>query len=104
MLSTIIDFFENLSTLHKFLWIVACLSVFWVLEGIYPLFMFKYDKWKHSKVNLTLLVTTMIINVLFGLATTGIFEWTQSGQIGLLYLIDLPIWLELLIAVMALDL
>jgi sterol desaturase/sphingolipid hydroxylase (fatty acid hydroxylase superfamily) len=104
MLSTVIDFFENLSTLHKFLWIVACLSAFWVLEGIYPLFMFKYDKWKHSKVNLTLLVTTMIINVLFGLATTGIFEWTQGGQIGLLYLVDLPIWLELLIAVMALDL
>jgi sterol desaturase/sphingolipid hydroxylase (fatty acid hydroxylase superfamily) len=104
MLATLIHFFENLTTLHKFIWIVLCLSIFWIAEGIYPLFDFHYNKWKHSKVNLVLLGTTMLINVLFGIATVGIFQWTASQQFGLFYWIDWPLWLELLLAVMALDL
>lgn len=104
MLSSVIDFFENLTSLHKFLWIVGCLSFFWIMEGIYPLVRFKYDKWNHSRVNLILLVTTIVINLFFGIATTGIFEWTKDTQFGVLYLVDWPLWLELLIAVMALDL
>ena len=101
MLSSVIDFFENLTSLHKFLWIVGCLSFFWIMEGIYPLVRFKYDKWNHSRVNLILLVTTIVINLFFGIATTGIFEWTKDTQFGVLYLVDWPLWLELLIAVMA---
>lgn len=104
MLDQIIAFFENLTTLHKFLWIVSCLSIFWIAEGMYPLVHLKYDKWKHSKVNLILLGTTMLINVLFGIATVGIFDWTAKHQFGVFYKLDLPIWLELLLAVMALDL
>jgi sterol desaturase/sphingolipid hydroxylase (fatty acid hydroxylase superfamily) len=104
MLNHIIDFFENLTTLHKLIWIIGCLSVFWIAEGIYPLVNFSYKKWNHSRVNLILLGTTMLINVLFGIATVGIFRWTASQQFGVFYWIDFPIWLELLLAVMALDL
>lgn len=104
MLTSILDFFENLSTLDKFLWIVICLSIFWIAEGIYPLFRFSNSKLKHSKLNLILLGTTMLINVIFGIATTGIFEWTAANNFGIFHLISLPVWLELLLAIMALDL
>ena len=104
MLVTIIDFFENLTSLHKFIWIVGCLSVFWIAEGIYPLIPFKYNKWQHSKVNLFLLTTTILINVLFGVATTGIFEWTKINHFGLFRMVSLPVWLELILAICALDL
>ncbi len=50
------------------------------------------------------LASDLTINLLFGLATVSIFAWASSSQFGLLYLIDLPIWLELVIAVMILDL
>lgn len=103
MLATVIAFFEGLTTLHKLIWIIGCLSIFWIAEGIYPLIHFSYDKWKHSKVNLVLLGTTMLINVLFGIATVGIFQWTAVHQFGIFNWIDWPLWLELLLAVMALD-
>ncbi|MGB4959059.1 MAG: sterol desaturase family protein, partial [Saprospiraceae bacterium] len=47
--------------------------------------------------------TTMIINTVFGIATTSIFLWTGENQFGLLHLIQLPVWAELFLAVCALD-
>ena len=104
MLSNVIDFFENLTSIQKFIWIVGCMSVFWILEGAYPLSKKAYNKWSHSKVNLILLVTTIIINLAFGVATIGIFEWTSANQFGVFQVLTLPVWVELLLSVMALDL
>ena len=98
-----LDFFENLPTLYKLAWIFICLSISWLLEGGFPLFDFDYKKWKHAGVNLIFLSTSMIVNVLFGIATVGIFFWTQQNEFGLFYLLELPIWAELLLAIMLLD-
>lgn len=89
---------------QKLAWIVACLSFSWLLEGFFPLVRFGYRKWKHAGVNLIFLGTSVAINLLFGLATLGVFTWIGSHEIGLLYLVELPVWAELLIAVMLLDL
>jgi sterol desaturase/sphingolipid hydroxylase (fatty acid hydroxylase superfamily) len=45
----------------------------------------------------------MIINVLFGLATVGIFVWLSGSNFGFLNLFELPVWVELLMAIMLLD-
>ncbi|MFK7936197.1 MAG: sterol desaturase family protein [Saprospiraceae bacterium] len=103
-MESIITFFETLSNGQKFMWIVICLSAFWLLEGAFPLAQHTYQKWKHAKVNLILLTTTIIINVLFGLALAAIFIWAGNNQIGLLYQVQLPLWLEVLIGIMVLDL
>lgn len=98
-----LTFFENLSTLQKLLWIVSCLFVSFLLEGLFPLVNFTYKKWKHAGVNFIFLACTMIINLLFGIATVGILGFIAKNEIGLLYLIDLPIWAELIIAVLLFD-
>ncbi len=103
-MESILTFFEGLGSGEKFLWIVLCLIVFWLLEGAIPFVNHHYQKWKHAQVNLILLSTTMVINVLFGLATAGIFIWAEANSAGLLYLVDLPLWLEVLLGVMLLDL
>lgn len=103
-MESFINFFEHLSTGQKALWILICMSIFWILEGIFPLVKFNYKKWKHAAVNFFLLFTTIIINTLFGLVTAGIFIWAEKHSFGLLYLTDFSTWLELLIAVMLLDL
>lgn len=103
-MENILSFFVDLSSFQKLLWIIFCLAIFWVLEGIYPLFNHNYKKGKHAKTNLVLLASTIVINVLFGIATAGIFAWLHHNNFGLLYLIDLPIWLEVLLGVMLLDL
>ena len=99
-----LNFFEQLATWQRFLWVVACLSLNWIIELVIPLFNFKYIKWRHAGVNFVFLTTTLLINALFGLATVGIFSWMSTNEIGLLYQVDLPIWVELLIAILIFEL
>ena len=103
MMDSIVAFFENLTSLQKLIWIVGCLSLFWVLEGTYPLKKHQYNKWKHAKTNLVLLLSTIIINVIFGIITVGVFLWIDASNFGLLNMIDLPVWAEIIIAIMILD-
>lgn len=97
-------FFENMPTWQKLAWVIFCIGICWMAEGVYPLVTRKYKKWKHAKVNLIFLSTTLLINVLFGILTVGIFNWVQANEFGLLFLIDLPVWADLIIAMMAFDL
>jgi sterol desaturase/sphingolipid hydroxylase (fatty acid hydroxylase superfamily) len=99
----IITFFAELSSPQKLGWIVTCMLVFWLLEGSFPLFKLKSHNWKHTRLNLVLLGTTMLINVLFGLLTAGVFIWLETNELGLLHLFDLPMWVEFLIALLLLD-
>ena len=59
--------------------------------------------WSHARVNLTLLLFTLIITTAFGGLLAGITDWGESNQFGLLYLTNLTLWAELVIAIMALD-
>ena len=97
-------FFEQMSSGQKLGWIFLCLSFNWLLEAGLPLFRFDYKKLRHIGVNLVFLTCSMIINLLFGVATLGIFQWIGVHQIGLLNWVELPVWVELIVAVLLLDL
>ncbi len=99
-----ITFFESLSSIEKLSWIFICLGFTWVLEFSVPLASLSYKKWKHAGINMVFLFTSILINFLFGLATVGVFAWLATNNFGLLNLVDLNPWVELLLAVMALDL
>ena len=97
-------FFETMPTWQKIAWISLVLSLFWILEGYYALIKFKYNKWQHARTNFALLGMVMLINLIFGLATAGLFIWLEKSNFGLLNTVNLPVWLELIIALMILDL
>lgn len=99
-----LQFFETMPAWQKFTWVIVVLSIFWILEGYYALVKFNYKKWQHAKTNFALLGFVMIINVLFGMITAGIFIWLDAAAFGLLQLIDLPIVIELLLSILVLDL
>lgn len=103
-MDTFLLFFENMPPWQKVAWISMVLGLFWVLEGYYALVKFKYNKWKHAGTNFALLGLVMLINLGFGILTAGIFIWLNYTQFGLLHLIQLPIWIELLLALLVLDL
>jgi sterol desaturase/sphingolipid hydroxylase (fatty acid hydroxylase superfamily) len=102
-MESILSVFENMSSLNKVIWIFICLSISWVLEFGIPLKKESYNKLGHIGRNLIFLSTSMLVNILFGLATVGVFFWLEANQFGLLNWIELPIVVEILIAVMALD-
>lgn len=99
-----LSFFEQMPIWQKVFWILSLLIIFWILEGYYALVKFQYNKWKHAKTNFILLGFVVLINGIFGLITAGVFIWLNEYHFGLLNLIELPIWIELLLAIMVLDL
>ncbi|MCT8339324.1 sterol desaturase family protein [Flavobacteriaceae bacterium TK19130] len=98
-----LNFFETMPIWMKAGWVVFVLAIFWILEGYYSLITLKYKKWKHARVNLSLLVFVMIINAVFGLLTAGVFLWLNDTQFGLLHLFQAPLWVELLLSLLVLD-
>ena len=102
-MQSFLNFFETLPTLAKVGWVVAVLSIFWITEGYYAFVKLHYKKWRHAGTNFILLAFVFIINFLFGLLTVGVFTWLNATPFGLLHLVQLPLWLELLFAVLVLD-
>ncbi|GAA0872725.1 hypothetical protein GCM10009117_18720 [Gangjinia marincola] len=102
-MESFLGFFEELTTLQKLAWVIGCLSFFWILEGYYTFSKKSYKKWRHALSNAAFMGFTMLINVVFGILTVGVFVWTNQQEFGLLYLFELPVILELLIALLVLD-
>ena len=103
-MDAILNFVENMPSWQKLAWIFICLSISWILEGAVPLVSLSYRKWRHAGVNLIFLSTSLLINILFTAATAGGFIWAKDHDFGLLYLVNWPVWVELLLALMLLDL
>lgn len=99
-----LDFFAQMPSWQRLLWVIICLNLSWLLEFLIPLKKLNYKKWKHARVNFVFLGTTLLINLVFGLATVGIFHWQEINNQGLLYWFNAPNWLELIIAILIFDL
>ena len=103
-MQAVLDFFSALSSLQKFLWIVFCLLLFWILESLFPLFQLNYKKTKHAQINLILLFSTILINAFFGIITAGVFVWISNHHFGLLNMVNLPLGVQLITSILFLDL
>lgn len=99
-----INAFAGLSSLQKLGWVFLCLIVFGILEGAFPLVKLNSQRLKHTGVNMFFLGSDLLINVLFTAATAGVYVWIIESNFGVLNWVSLPFWVELLIAVMVLDL
>jgi sterol desaturase/sphingolipid hydroxylase (fatty acid hydroxylase superfamily) len=102
-MDSFLEFFENMPSWQKLAWIFICLSFNWIIEGFVPLIKFNYKKWRHAGVNMIFLSCSLAINILIGLATVGMFIWLGQNEFGLLYLVNWPIWLELITSILILD-
>lgn len=100
----LIDFFTHVPLWFRASILVGGLVLFWILEGIIPLFRFEYKKIRHAGINLIFTLMTVIIG--FGLAGALLYvsDLVSSREFGLLYLIEMPLWLQVVMGVMLLDL
>ncbi len=101
----IMEYFESIPTAHRSLILVGGLSFFWILEGNFSLFRFEYKKWKHALPNLFFTLTTILINFLLAFLLLNTSDWVVNNEFGILNLIsELPVWLEVFIGLLLLDL
>jgi sterol desaturase/sphingolipid hydroxylase (fatty acid hydroxylase superfamily) len=83
---------------------VGGLSFFWILEGPFSLFKFKYNKWQHALPNIFFTGTTILINLLLAFLLLNISDWAVSSSFGILHwLPDFPLWSDVLLGVLLLD-
>ncbi len=102
-MESVIAFFDDIPTVFRASILIGGLMLFWILEGVFPLFSNDYKKYRHAGLNLFFTGTTMVIG--FGLA--GLLLWVSDyvsiNRIGLLYIFDLPLWLQMVIGVFLMD-
>ena len=100
----IVSFFSDIPTVFRALILIGGVVVFWVMEGVIPLFSFQYKKVGHAGLNLFFTLTTAIIG--FGLAAILLLtsDFVSNNQFGLIYLVELPIWAQLIVGLLLLDL
>lgn len=103
-MENLVNFFADIPTEFRAGILIGGIVVFWILEGTLPLFHFQYKKVRHAGINLFFTLTTMIIG--FGLAGALLYasDTVAANHFGLLYIIDLPLWAQLVVGVLLLDL
>ena len=103
-MNQLVDFFEHISPLTRSLILAGGLVLFWILEGIVPLFRMQYRKYRHAGLNLFFTATTIVINFAFAYLIVEGSSWAVEKNFGLLHLVKLPVWLFILLGLMFMDL
>lgn len=102
-MESIINYFETIPSSHRSAILIGGITFFWLIESVVPLFHHQYSKWKHAGINFFFTLTTIVIN--FGLAflLIGASQWVTTNEFGLLYLVEMPVWIQLVVGLLLLD-
>src|ERR1051325_9134828 len=103
-MNSLVQYFQNIPDLHRALILAGGITFFWLLESAIPLFRFNYNKWRHAGVNIFFTITTILVNFCFALLIVVSSDWCVKNGFGILNWIAMPLWLELIIGMMLLDL
>lgn len=100
----IVDYFETLPPHYRTLILIVGLVLFWIAEGAVPLFPMKYGRIRHGALNVLLTFFQLVVSLFFAAVTLKATEFTTANRFGLLYLVDLPLWLHVVLGVVLMDL
>ena len=100
----VVNYFEHIPSLHRALILAGGITLFWLIENAVPLFKFDYNKWKHASLNIFFTITTIIVNFGFALLIVFASDWCNKNSFGLLRITKLPLWFEMIVGLMLLDL
>ncbi|MEC3907257.1 sterol desaturase family protein [Tamlana sp. 2201CG12-4] len=103
-METLLNYFENIPPPHRAILIIGGITIFWIIEGVIPLFRFKYNKWKHAIPNLFFNLTLMLVNFPLAFLLLKSSDWVEANNFGLInWLPEMPIWLYAFLGVFFMD-
>jgi len=103
-LESILNYFDTIPSLHRSIILIGGLTLFWLLEGIVPLFKFKYNKWKHAWPNIFFTLTTIVINFALAFLLLKSADWVIANDFGIInWLPEMPLWLYVLVGILLMD-
>lgn len=100
----LLEFVENMPDWQGLAWLLACIVFSVLLEVLLPLVRFDFSKLKHDAFNFGLFVMNLLLVTPLSVLLVMLALWCESNQVGLLYHLALPVWVELLLAILFLDL
>lgn len=103
-MNEIVDYFEHIPSLHRMLILAGGITFFWLLEWGIPLFNFRYNKWRHAGTNFFFTFTTLIINFGFAFLLVATSDWCLSKHFGILEWLAMPLWAQVIVGLLLLDL
>ena len=104
-LESLINFFENISSIQRSFLLVGGIAFFWSIESIMPLFNFNYKKIKHAIPNFFFTMTTIIVNFSLAFLLLYCSDWVTANNFGLLnWIPNLSIFTQIFLGVFLLDL
>ncbi|MDW7693214.1 sterol desaturase family protein [Flammeovirgaceae bacterium SG7u.111] len=103
-MEALIEFFEHVPTVFRTGLLLGGIVLFWMLEGILPMFKFSYKKLNHGALNMFFNLTTAIVGFSLAGALLWASNFTQENNFGLLHIVEMPLWLEVIVGVLLLDL
>jgi sterol desaturase/sphingolipid hydroxylase (fatty acid hydroxylase superfamily) len=92
-----------LSDQNRLLLLIAGCAVLWSLESVIPLYRFRDHRLRRALPNVSLTVLVLLTNLALSFAAASVAGFVVSHRIGLLFLTRLPLWIEVIIGVAALD-
>jgi len=104
MIESIIFYFENIPTSVRTVILISGFTFLLLLENVQPLFELKYKKLKHALLNLFFTFTTLIINLSIAFLILQSSIYVSNNKFGIIYFFDFPLWLNVCIGLLLLDL
>jgi len=92
-----------LSDQSRVLLLVIGCAVLWSLESVMPLYRFRHHRLRRALPNVSLTVLLLLTNLALSFSAASVAGFALSHRLGLLFLTPLPVWIEAVIGVAALD-
>ena len=103
-MEALLNYFETIPSLHRGLIIVGGLTLFWIIEGITPLFGLNYKRWKHAVPNIFFTLTTVLVNLPLAFLFLKSSDWVMANNFGILnWLPEMPLWLYTVLGIFLID-
>ena len=103
-MTELINFFSDIPLTFRTSILLGGIVFFWVLEGIIPLYSFRYKKINHALLNVFFTITTAIIGFGFAFLLLKSTLYVGNEQIGFIHIFNLSTWADVIISLLLLDL
>ena len=100
----VISYFTEIPSTHRSIILFGGLAFFMLIENVVPLFKTQYKKGQHLGLNLFFTFTTVLVNLSMAFALYVVSLWVAENEFGFIHLINAPILVKMILAVMLLDL
>lgn len=102
-MEALIEYFSDMPSAHRSLVLFGGLTIFLLIENAAPLFQLKYNKWKHTGLNLFFTFTTILVNFTMAFILISSSNWVVSQKIGILQWFNLPLVLQMILGLLIMD-